>query len=127
MVDLRKFLPVYFEESEEKLALLEAGLRTLALGRDDGILEQTARAAHSIKGASGTFGFDDVCTLAWAIEEALRQVAKGQLLLAPELVAECLEAGGLLRETIRRHREGQEVPVQPLNSVVDRLKTRIAA
>lgn len=127
MVDVSKFLPVYFEESEEKLAVLESGLRTLGQGLDGEVLEQTTRAVHSIKGSSGTFGFDDVCTLALTLEDVLRYVSKGQLLLDAQASAACSEATTMLREFIRMHQDKQDVPADKLDSMVGKLKALVTA
>jgi len=126
MVDLSKFLPVYFEESEEKLALLESGLCQLAAVKDAGVLEQTIRAVHSIKGSSGTFGFDEVCELAWAIEDVLRHAANGQMALEAEKIELCVEATDLLREAIGKHRDKEDLPIEVMQRLADRLKAAVA-
>ena len=127
MVDVSKFLPVYFEESAEKLAVLESGLRTLGQGLDAEVLEQTTRAVHSIKGSSGTFGFDDVCTLALAIEDLLWHVSKGQLALNSQVFATCFEATAMLGDVIRMHQDKQGVPADKLDGMVGKLKALITA
>ncbi len=126
MVDLSKFLPAYFEESEEKLALLESGLCRLAAVKDADALEQTIRAVHSIKGSSGTFGFDEVCELAWAIEDVLRHAAKGQLALEPEKIELCVEATNLLREAIGKRRDKEDLPIEVMQCLAGRLKAVLA-
>ena len=125
MVDLSKFLPVYFEESEEKLVLLESGLHQFAAAEDAGVLEQTIRAVHSIKGSSGTFGFDEVCELAWAIEDVLRHAANGQLTLEAGKIELCLEAANLLREAIGRHRDKEDLPIEVMQCLAGRLKAAV--
>ncbi len=126
MVDLSKFLPVYFEESEEKLVLLESGLGQLAAGKDAGVLEQTIRAVHSIKGSSGTFGFDEVCDLAWAVEDVLRHAAKGQLALDAGNIELCSEAANLLREAIGKYRDKEDLPIEIMQRLAGRLRAALA-
>jgi two-component system, chemotaxis family, sensor kinase CheA len=125
MVDLSKFLPAYFEESEERLVLLESGLCQLAVVKDAGVLEQTIRAVHSIKGSSGTFGFDEVCELAWAIEDVLRHAGNGQLALEAEKIELCVEATNLLREAIGKHRDKEELPIEFMQCLAGRLKAAV--
>ncbi len=60
-IDLAQFHQVFFEESFEGLDVMESGLLNLDLGSvDDEEINTIFRAAHSIKGGSGTFGFMEV-------------------------------------------------------------------
>lgn len=110
MVDLSKFLPVYFDESIEKLVLLEAGFESLVMEINEELLEEMIRAVHSIKGSSGTFGFDDISELSWKIEDVLRHVAHGQVPWSPGLIQLCWDGAVLLGDSIQRRRD--ELPPQ---------------
>ncbi|MCA8950881.1 MAG: chemotaxis protein CheA [Planctomycetes bacterium] len=71
-IDISQFRAVYFEESFEGLETMERGL--LALGEaepDDELVNEIFRAAHSIKGGAGTYGFDDVARLTHVVETLL--------------------------------------------------------
>jgi two-component system, chemotaxis family, sensor kinase CheA len=60
-IDLTRFNQVFFEECAEHLAEMEQILVSLADGEpDDEQLNAIFRAAHSIKGGAGIFGFDDM-------------------------------------------------------------------
>lgn len=62
-IDLARFRETFFEEAAEHVATLEQGL--LGLERPDAdpdLLNSIFRAAHSIKGGSGTFGLEQVAS-----------------------------------------------------------------
>ena len=63
-IDMRRFHATFFEESREGLEAMESGLLALEQGSRDGeLVNSIFRAAHSIKGGSATFGFDNVAAL----------------------------------------------------------------
>ena len=60
-IDLSKFRDTFFEEASDHLESMEAALLELeSQPTDSELLNQVFRGAHSIKGASGTFGLKDV-------------------------------------------------------------------
>ncbi|NQZ83900.1 MAG: Hpt domain-containing protein [Colwellia sp.] len=58
-IGLSQFIPSFLEESFEGVELMEPGLLTLQQGDDDSI-NAVFKDVHSIKGGTGTFGFDEV-------------------------------------------------------------------
>ena len=59
--DLSRFHQVFFEETKEHLAEMERLLLALDVAAPEPEdLDAIFRAAHSIKGGSGTFGFHDL-------------------------------------------------------------------
>lgn len=125
MIDLNKFLPAYFSESTEKLVLLEEGLETLVMAMNGELLEETIRAVHSIKGSSGTFGFDDICELARKIEDILRRIEHGQISWSPGLIQLCRDGAGLLGESIQRRRDGLAPQVLMMQEMSGRLMAAV--
>ena len=70
----------YRRELPDKLARLESLLRVAFRSRDRDDLDVALRAAHSLKGSSGSYGFDAACRELQAIEDALgRPLADGDL------------------------------------------------
>ena len=75
---MEQFLEVFFEEAEEHLANLEHLLLTLDLTAPDAeALNGIFRAAHSIKGSSGMFGFDDLTSVTHVLETLLDKIRSG--------------------------------------------------
>ncbi|MCF2859623.1 chemotaxis protein CheA [Pseudoalteromonas sp. SMS1] len=86
-IDLSQFFDVFFEESFEGLDAMEAELLNLEPGKEDSETINTIfRAAHSIKGGSGTFGFVSVSDFTHVLETLLDQIRDGQRVLTAEHV-----------------------------------------
>ena len=74
-IDLSQFFEVFFEESFEGLDTMEAELLNLEPGEEDlETINTIFRAAHSIKGGSGTFGFNSVAEFTHVLETLLDQI-----------------------------------------------------
>lgn len=78
-VDMSQFHQVFFEESLEGLDIMEQGLLDLQPGSQDlETINAIFRAAHSIKGGSGTFGFMEVAEFTHILETLLDEIRDGQ-------------------------------------------------
>ncbi|MFT4925737.1 MAG: two-component system chemotaxis sensor kinase CheA [Phenylobacterium sp.] len=81
-IDLSQFYEVFFEESFEGLDIMESELLALTPGDvDSETLNTIFRAAHSIKGGSGTFGFNVIADFTHELETLLDQIREGQRIL----------------------------------------------
>ena len=79
-IDMSQFYQVFFEETAEHLAAMESLLLGLDVGApDDESLNAIFRAAHSIKGSSGTFGFTDLADVTHVLENLLDRIRKHEL------------------------------------------------
>jgi len=68
-IDMSQFYQVFFEESAEHLADMERMLLDIDVNAPDiDDLNAIFRAAHSIKGGSGTFGFNDMTEVTHVLE-----------------------------------------------------------
>lgn len=102
-IDLSQFIPSFLEESFEGLALMESSLLNLEQG-DTETINSIFRAAHSIKGGAGTFGFDHVTEFTHLVETLLdemrdgrREVAQGDV----EILLDSVDCIKLLIEAIQ--------------------------
>ncbi|EPH9908803.1 chemotaxis protein CheA [Pseudomonas aeruginosa] len=121
--DMSQFLQVFFEETEEHLATLELLLIGLDLDRPDSeTLHGIFRAAHSIKGSSGMFGFDDITAVTHELETLLDRIRCGQMHLRPDMISSFLEARDVLQRLLDAHRSGRPDPGVPLLETVERLR-----
>jgi chemotaxis protein histidine kinase CheA len=78
-VDLKRFHDTFFEEAFEHLATMETGLLELETrGAEAELLNTIFRAAHSIKGGSGSFGFTEIARLTHALENVLDRLRGGR-------------------------------------------------
>jgi two-component system chemotaxis sensor kinase CheA len=100
-IDISQFHDVFFEESFEGLDAMESGLLNLEDGAADvEAINTIFRAAHSIKGGAGTFGFIAVSEFTHKMETLLDEMRNGQREVTPELTNVLLEAVDVLREML---------------------------
>jgi two-component system chemotaxis sensor kinase CheA len=114
--DLSRFHQVFFDETKEHLAEMERLL--LALDVADPYAEDLNaifRAAHSIKGGSGTFGFNDMCEVTHLLETLLDRVRKREQALSEAMVDALLQVGDVLREQLACHQDGRAFDGQAAN------------
>lgn len=105
-LDMTQFHQVFFDETAEFLATMESLLLHLDVQEPDPEqLEDLSRAAHSVKGSSGTFGFHDMAGLAQEIEARVTRLRQGQDRLTAERVHALHEACGMLRALLAGHRD----------------------
>ncbi|WP_062564786.1 chemotaxis protein CheA [Pseudoalteromonas shioyasakiensis] len=101
-IDLSQFFEVFFEESFEGLDAMEAELLNLVPGEEDlETINTIFRAAHSIKGGSGTFGFSAVADFTHVLETLLDQIREGSRDLTDEHVNLLLKSVDCLRALLR--------------------------
>ena len=76
--ELDEITEIFLEESLEGLDTMETGLLGLEAGEADAeIMNDIFRAAHSIKGGAGTFGFMDVSEFTHGVETLLDEMRAG--------------------------------------------------
>jgi two-component system chemotaxis sensor kinase CheA len=106
-IDMSQFYQVFFDETAEHLASMEALLLALDLDAlDADQLNAIFRAAHSIKGGSGTFGFTDLAKVTHVLETLLDRVRKNEITLTRDMVDVFLQAGDVLRGLLEAHQNG---------------------
>ncbi|MDP3287236.1 MAG: Hpt domain-containing protein, partial [Methyloversatilis sp.] len=123
-MDLSQFYQVFFEEAAEHLSNMEQMLLDINLDSlDDEEMNAIFRAAHSIKGSAGTFGFNDLAQVTHELETLLDRVRKHEVLMTPAMVNASLEAGDLLRDLVAAHRGIGEADLQRVAQVCAALKS----
>jgi len=121
--DLKQFYQVFFEEAGELLAEMETrllGLDVSSPGAED--LNAIFRAAHSIKGGAGTFGFTDMTELTHVLESLLDRLRKGELDVQSEMIDVFLKAGDVLKGQLAGHRGDGEADAAAAAEVCAKLK-----
>ncbi|MDN6855180.1 chemotaxis protein CheA [Pseudomonas sp. CAN2814] len=124
---MEQFLQVFFEETDEHLATLELLLIGLDLDQPDAeALNGIFRAAHSIKGSSGMFGFDDLTAVTHELETLLDRIRCGQTALHVDMISVFLEARDVLQRLLDAHRSQVPDPDVPVATTVERLRAWLA-
>ena len=92
----------FLEESRELLQDMEDALLQLENSPlDDDLINALFRAAHTIKGTAGIFGFDDVEAFTHIVENLLENIRAGKLGVSGDLIAlllKCRDHIGLIVE-----------------------------
>ncbi len=102
-IDLSQFIPTFLEECFEGIELMEASLLNLEQG-DEETINSIFRAAHSIKGGAGTFGFNHVTEFTHLVETLLDEMRDGRRNIAHkdiEILLDSVDCMRLLIEAIR--------------------------
>jgi len=124
---MEQFLQVFFEETDEHLATLELLLIGLDLEQPDTeTLNGIFRAAHSIKGSSGMFGFDDLTAVTHELETLLDRIRCGQTALHADMIGVFLEARDVLQRLLDAHRRQVPDPDVPVAATVERIRAWLA-
>ncbi|MCX8017976.1 MAG: Hpt domain-containing protein, partial [Rhodocyclaceae bacterium] len=125
-IDMSQFHQVFFEETAEHLATMENLLLTLDVAAPDAEqLNAIFRAAHSIKGSSGTFGFTDLAEVTHLLESLLDRVRKGEVRLSEEMIDACLDAGDVLKTLLAAHQGGGQTDAAAVAAISERLEQLI--
>ncbi len=121
-IDMSQFYQVFFEETAEHLNEMEQLLLNIDVDSPDpDDLNAVFRAAHSIKGGSGTFGFTDMTGVTHILETLLDRIRKGELAIRPEMIDAFLEARDVLGAQLAGHQNGEEVDEQAAKDVCEKL------
>ena len=109
-IDMAQFHQVFFEESFEGLDAMESGLLNLNRGDVDAEEINTIfRAAHSIKGGSGTFGFAGVADFTHVMETLLDEMRDGRRQVTQMAVNVLLGSVDCLRSMLTAIQDEQNV------------------
>ena len=122
-IDMSQFYQVFFEESAEHLAAMESLLLDLDLENPDTEqLNAIFRAAHSIKGSAGTFGFTDLADTTHILENLLDRIRKQELALRADMVDAFLQCGDQLRGMLEAHQGRGETDPRAVEEICARLR-----
>jgi len=122
--EFAQFQDAFFEEAAEHLAVVEEGLLQLEQHPEDlDLLNKIFRSAHSIKGASGMFGFNAVAQFTHKMETLLDLLRNGQKAVTPQVADLLLRSTDCLKTLIDAAKSGAPVDTE----TVQRLTTELAA
>lgn len=109
-IDMRQFHQTFFEESFEGLDIMETELLNLDVGATDiDVINTIFRAAHSIKGGSGTFGFNNVAEFTHVAETLLDEMRDGTRPVTQNAVDILLKSVDIIRGMLTALRDEGEM------------------
>ncbi len=122
-IDISQFLDTFYEESFEGLDTMETELLGLNPGEaDTESINTIFRAAHSIKGGSGTFGLMNVADFTHVLETLLDEMRDGRRDVTQPAVDLMLASVDVLREMLTALRNSEEVDTVRVAEVHDQLE-----
>lgn len=122
-MDITEFYDTFFEEADELLAEMESHLLELDVDNPDvERLNAIFRAAHSIKGGAGTFGFEALQRTTHLLENLLDYTRRGELALRRDIVDTFLEAKDMLNDQLDAYRQGGEPDPEALERICETLR-----
>lgn len=122
-MDITEFYETFFEEAEELLGDMERHLLELDLDEPDPEqLNAIFRAAHSIKGGAGTFGFSVLQETTHMLENLLDYARQGELTLRTDIVDLFLETKDMLHDQLDAYRNGAEPDPEAYARICQTLK-----
>jgi len=121
-IDLDQFKRIFFEESFEGLDAMESGLLEMNDGGTDLETVNTIfRAAHSIKGGSGSFGLDQITSFTHIMEGMLDEMREGKRQATPDIINVLLESVDVLRELMGAYQNNEDPDVSHMEDLKNKL------
>ncbi|EDA6505346.1 chemotaxis protein CheA, partial [Salmonella enterica subsp. enterica serovar Muenster] len=108
-MDISDFYQTFFDEADELLADMEQHLLDLVPESPDAEqLNAIFRAAHSIKGGAGTFGFTILQETTHLMENLLDEARRGEMQLNTDIINLFLETKDIMQEQLDAYKNSEE-------------------
>jgi len=121
-IDMSQFLETFYEESFEGLDIMEKELLNLDVGEaEPETINTIFRAAHSIKGGSGTFGLNVVAEFTHVMETLLDEMRDRKREVTQEAVDILLMSVDVLREMLTSLRDNTDLDGERINDSKNKL------
>jgi two-component system chemotaxis sensor kinase CheA len=111
MSSLDQLKRTFFDECDEALQQIEAGLTEIGEGgHTDETINAVFRGVHSVKGGAGIFGFEALVGFAHVFETVLDGLRAGKMTATPETVDVLLSASDVLSDLVQMSRSDTAIP-----------------
>jgi len=108
----KNFKNVYFTESRELLDSMEMSLLALEKeSTDEDSINSIFRAAHTIKGNSGMFGFGRIGDFTHVLENVLVLVRNGKIIITPDMTGLLLECHDFIQILLDHYESEEGLPL----------------
>ncbi|WP_245912404.1 chemotaxis protein CheA [Mixta gaviniae] len=122
-MDISDFYQTFFDEADELLADMEQHLLGLDPQEPDSEqLNAIFRAAHSIKGGAGTFGFVVLQETTHILENILDGARRGEMQLSTDIINLFLETKDIMQEQLDAYKAGQEPDADSFKYICEALR-----
>ncbi len=117
------FYQTFFDEADELLADMEQHLLLIdPLAPDTEQMNAIFRAAHSIKGGAGTFGFTALQETTHLLENLLDGARRGEMQLSTDIINLFLETKDIMQDQLDAYKTAQEPNVESLEYICQALR-----
>ncbi|AUH00350.1 chemotaxis protein CheA [Prodigiosinella confusarubida] len=122
-MDMSAFYQTFFDEADELLADMEQHLLLIdPLAPDTEQMNAIFRAAHSIKGGAGTFGFTALQETTHLLENLLDGARRGEMQLSTDIINLFLETKDIMQDQLDAYKTAQEPNVESLEYICQALR-----
>ena len=122
-MDISDFYQTFFDEADELLADMEQHLLGLDPQEPDSEqLNAIFRAAHSIKGGAGTFGFSVLQETTHILENILDGARRGEMQLSTDIINLFLETKDIMQEQLDAYKATQEPNAESFEYICQALR-----
>ncbi|EII2884425.1 chemotaxis protein CheA [Escherichia coli] len=122
-MDISDFYQTFFDEADELLADMEQHLLVLQPEAPDAEqLNAIFRAAHSIKGGAGTFGFSVLQETTHLMENLLDEARRGEMQLNTDIINLFLETKDIMQEQLDAYKQSQEPDADSFDYICQALR-----
>lgn len=122
-MDISDFSQTFFDEADELLADMEQHLLALEPSNPDSEqLNAIFRAAHSIKGGAGTFGFSILQETTHILENILDNARRGELSLTSQLIDLFLETKDIMQDQLNAYKSSAQPDEETFQYICEMLR-----
>ncbi|KAA3665859.1 chemotaxis protein CheA [Pectobacterium carotovorum subsp. carotovorum] len=122
-MDMSAFYQTFFDEADELLADMEQHLLLLDPSEPDTEqLNAIFRAAHSIKGGAGTFGFKVLQETTHLLENLLDGARRGEMRLSTDIINLFLETKDIMQDQLDAYKTAQEPNAESFEYICQALR-----
>ncbi|MDX7438329.1 chemotaxis protein CheA [Citrobacter cronae] len=122
-MDISDFYQTFFDEADELLADMEQHLLDLVPEAPDSEqLNAIFRAAHSIKGGAGTFGFTILQETTHLMENLLDEARRGEMQLNADIINLFLETKDIMQEQLDAYKNSEEPDAASFECICNALR-----
>lgn len=118
-IDLSEFVGEFLQESQEGLDLMEKNL--LTFNGESEVVDNIFRAAHSIKGGAGTFGFSEIANFTHGIETILDEMRDDCQFANADVINLLLDSVDVIRLMLIGTQENTVVDQEVVGQLSDRI------
>ncbi len=122
-LDSNEFFDIFIQEATEQIQNMDQALVAMeSRPRDSDLVDEVFRAAHSLKAAAASQGFEQMSRIAHAIENVLDEVRGGRLAVSSELIDLLLSGVDALKTHLQSALQGQQAPADDFTGLLAALR-----